>query len=211
MTPPSLLTPANLNKAPTNQPELKNLLESLNPYTPTHQIKLGHVKKTFDLLTADLVLARDATKSLVKANMARKARKKTKETGKTYRTPFGRVLTENEAIRLREDEVKKNEDVMQKKMAAKAKKSAAAEKKRIHTEEVAMRKRKREEVKIAKELKKASKPKRSYRRRLQNPPVPVFPALQMGETAPETEESTLQIEENEAGSPAPSMGGYIYQ
>jgi sRNA-binding protein len=80
---------------------------------------------------------------------------------------------------------------MQKKMTAKAKKSAAAEKKRIHTKEVAMGKRKREEEKIAKELEKASKPKRLYRRQLQNPPVPVFSASQMGKTAPETEVSTL--------------------
>jgi membrane protein involved in colicin uptake len=100
---------------------------------------------------------------------------------------------------------------MLKKMAAEAKKSAAAEKKRVHAEEVAMRKRKREEDKIAKELEKASKPKRSYRRRLQNPLVSVFSASQMGETAPEIEESALQLEESEAGSPASSMGGYVYQ
>jgi hypothetical protein len=119
-------------------------------------------------MTADLVSARDARKVLFKANMARKARKKTKEnTTEAFRTPFGRVLTENEAIRLREDEAKKNEDAMQKKMTAKTEKSAAAEKKRIHTKEVTMRKRKREEEKIAKELEKASKPKRPYHRRLQ--------------------------------------------
>jgi hypothetical protein len=54
------------------------------------------------MMSADLILARDATKTLFKANMAREARKKTKEntSGEAFRTPFGRVLTENEAIRL---------------------------------------------------------------------------------------------------------------
>jgi hypothetical protein len=84
-------------------------------------------------------------------------------------------------------------------------------KKRIHAEGVAMRKRKREEDKVARELEKASKPKRFYRRRLQNPPVPEFSTSQMGETALEIEESTLQVEESEVGSPAPSMRGYTYQ
>ncbi len=93
---------------------------------------------------------------------------------------------------------------MQKKMAAEAKKSAAAEKKRIHAEEVIMRKRKREEDKKVKELEKTSKPKRIYRRRLENLPVPVFSTSQMGKTASEIEESTLQVEESEAGSPASS-------
>jgi hypothetical protein len=61
------------------------------------------------MMSADLILARDATKTLFKANMAREARKKTKEntSGGAFRTPFGRVLTENEAIRLREDEIRK--------------------------------------------------------------------------------------------------------
>jgi hypothetical protein len=50
--------------------------------------------------------------------------------------------------------LKKNEDVMLKKMIAETKKSFAAEKKRIHTKEIAMRKRKRKEDKAVKELKK---------------------------------------------------------
>jgi hypothetical protein len=57
---------------------------------------------------------------------------------------------------------------------------------------------------------KRSKPKRSYRGRLQNPPVPVFLALQMEETAPWSEEMTLQMKESEVGSPASSMEGYTY-
>jgi hypothetical protein len=74
----------------------------------SQRVKLSRVKKTIDLMTADLVSARDARKVLFKANMAREARKKTKEnTTEAFRTRIGRVLTENEAIRLREDEAKK--------------------------------------------------------------------------------------------------------
>ncbi len=96
---------------------------------------------------------------------------------------------------------------MQKKMTAKTKKSVAAEKKRIHTEEMTMRKRKREKVKLVKELKKTSKSKRLYRRRLQNSLVSVFST----KTAPENEKSILQIEKSEVDSPASSMRDYTYQ
>jgi hypothetical protein len=59
-------------------------------------------------MNVDLILARDATKVLFKANMTREARKKTKENIiEAFRTLFERVLIENEAIRLREDEIKK--------------------------------------------------------------------------------------------------------
>jgi Na+/phosphate symporter len=120
-------------------------------------------------------------------------------------------LIENEAIRLREDETKKNENAMLKKMTAKTKKSVAAEKKRIHTKEIAMRKRKREEDKAVKELEKISKSKRIYRRRLQNSFVSVFSSLQMRKTASESEESILQTEESEVDSSASSMRDYMYQ
>ncbi len=43
------------------------------------------------------------------------------------------------------------------------------------SKEISMPKRKRKEEKIAKELKKTSKPKRSYRRRLENPSISVLP------------------------------------
>jgi 3-deoxy-D-arabino-heptulosonate 7-phosphate (DAHP) synthase len=99
---------------------------------------------------------------------------------------------------------------MLKKMTAKIKKSVVAEKKRIHAKEMTIRKRKREEDKIVKKLEKISKSKRFYRRRLQNPPVSVFSAPQMRETAPETEESTLQVEKSEAGSSASLMRVYVY-
>jgi hypothetical protein len=60
-------------------------------------------------------------------------------------------------------------------------------------------------------LEKTLKPKRVYRRRLQNPLVSVFSSLQMRKTALEFEESILQTEESEADSPASSMKDYMYQ
>jgi predicted glutamine amidotransferase len=192
---------------------LKNLLKSLNLYTLTHQIKLNRVKKSFDLLNADLILARDATKVLFKANMTKETRKKTKKNinARTYRTSFERVLIENEAIRLRKKKIKKNDETMQKKMTAKTKKSVAAEKKRIHAKEVTMRKKKRKEDKIVKELKKTSKSKRFYRRRLQYSFVSVFSTLQMRETALEIEQSILLIEKSEVDNSASFMRDYTYQ
>jgi hypothetical protein len=126
----SLLTSIILNKTSINQSKLKNLLNSLNLYTLNHRIKLSRVKKTFDLMTADLILARDASKLLFKANMIRKTKKKIKKNirKEKFRTSFDRVLIENEVIRLRKDEIKKNDEVMQKKMIAKMKKSVVARK-----------------------------------------------------------------------------------
>jgi hypothetical protein len=159
-------------------------------------------------LNADLILARDATKTLFKANMTKETRKKTKENiAREYRISFERVLIENETIRLREDEIRKNDDVMQKKMTAKIKKSVAAKKKRIHTEEMIMRKKKREKIKIIKELKKTSKSKRLYRRRLQNFSVSVFSK----EIAFEIEQSTLQMKKSEVDNSASLMRDYTYQ
>jgi hypothetical protein len=159
-------------------------------------------------MNADLILARDSAKVLFKVNMTREIRKRTKENlVEEYRTSFERVLIENEATRLREDEIRKNEDVMQKKIAAKMKKSVAAEKKRIHAKEMIMRKRKREKEKIVKKLKKTSKSKRIYRRRLQNSSISVFSR----ENASETDQSILQIEKSEVDSSASLMRNYTYQ
>ncbi len=81
-------------------------------------------------MTADLTLTRDAIKMLFKTNMIKKTRKRTKENiAKTYRISFDRVLIENEAIRLRENEIRKNEEIMQKKMTAKTKKISRCRKK----------------------------------------------------------------------------------
>jgi hypothetical protein len=185
----------------------------LNLYTLNHRIKLNRVKKTLDLMTADLILARDATKLLFKANMIRKTRKKIKKNIKEerFRTSFDRVLIENEAIRLRENEIKKNDEAMQKKMIAEMKKSVAAEKKRVHSKEMIMRKRKRKKIKLIKEMKKTSKSKKSYRRRLQNSFISMFSTSQMKKTALEIEKSTLQIKKSEVDSSASSMRNYTYQ
>jgi hypothetical protein len=96
-------------------------------------------------------------------------------------------------------------------MTAKTKKSIAAEQKRIHIEEMTMKKRKREKVKLIKELEKTSKSKRFYRRRFQNSLVSMFSTSQMKKTALEIEKSSLQIEKSEIDSSASSMRNYIYQ
>jgi hypothetical protein len=212
MTFSSLLTSINLNKTSINQTKLKNLLKSLNFYTFNHQIKLSRVKKTIDLMSVDLILARDAIKVLFKANMIKETRKKTKKNiARTYRISFERVLIENEAIRLRKNEIKKNEKIMLKKMTAKTKKSIAAKKKRIHTKEIVMRKRKRKEDKTIKELKKILKSKRIYRRRFQNSFVSMFSSLSMRKTASEFEKSILQRKKSEIDNSASSTKSYMYQ
>jgi hypothetical protein len=192
---------------------LKNLLQSLNFYTLNHQIKLNRVQKTIDLMNVDLILARDATKTLFKANMTKETRKKTKENinERAFRISFERVLIENEAIRLREDEIRKSEEIMQKKIAAKTKKSIAAEKNRIHAKEMIMKKRKREKNKIIKKIKKTFKSKRFYRRRFQNSSVSMFSTSQMKKIALEIEKSSLQVEKSEVDSSVSSMRDYVYQ
>jgi hypothetical protein len=94
-------------------------------------------------------------------------------------------LIENEVIRFREDEIKKN--------------------RRCHAEKDDC------EDKIIKKLKKFSKAKRFYRRRLQNSSISVFSTSQMKETASEIEKSTLQIKKSEVGNSASSMRSYFYQ
>jgi hypothetical protein len=96
----SSLTSINVNKISINQTKLKNLLKNLNFYTFNHQIKLNRIKKTINLMIVDLILTRNVIKMLLKINMIRKIRKKTKENiAKAYRISFDRVLIENETIR----------------------------------------------------------------------------------------------------------------
>ncbi len=101
------------------------------------------------------------------------------------------------SIRLREDEAKKSEDAMLKKRCHAEKDGCEGERlsrcrKKAHSyERDCYERKKREEDKAAKELEKTLKPKRPYRRRLQNPSVPVFLTSQMKETAPESERSIL--------------------
>jgi hypothetical protein len=153
MTSFSSLTSIILNKTSINQSKLKNLLQSLNFYTFNHRNKLSRVKKTIDLMSVNLILARNATKVFFKTNMIKKTRKKTKENEKTFRISFERVLIENEVIRLCEDEIKKIKNVMLKKIIAKTKKSVAAEKKRIHAKKMIIKK-KAKKRQISQEIKK---------------------------------------------------------
>lgn len=197
--PPTDAAPSSLIKTPTTKDELDAMLQSLNPYSPHNKFRLSRVKKAFNLINADRVLAQDSTRLLFKANMARQARKKkTKEDGLKggYPAAYGRVLTEVEAKRHRDDEAKKMDEIRRKKQIAEAKKIAVADRKRIEAEGVIERKRKREEAKMQKELEKASKPKRIYRRNLQNPSILIDPAI-------ETEEIQDQGD-------IPSIGGYVY-
>ncbi len=96
-------------------------------------------------------------------------------------------------------------------MIAKTKKSIVAKKKRIHTKEIATRKRKREEDKAVKELKKILKSKRIYRRRFQNSFVSMFSFMQMKKIASEFEKSILQTEKSEVDNSASSMKNHMYQ
>ncbi len=100
---------------------------------------------------------------------------------------------------------------MLKKMTAKIKKINRCKKKRIHTKEIAMRKKKREENKAVKKIIIILKSKRVYRRRFQNFLVSVFSSLQMRENASEIERSILQTEKNKVDSSASSIRNYVYQ
>jgi hypothetical protein len=119
-------------------------------------------------------------------------------------------LIENEAICLRENELKKRRCHAEKN-DDENKKINRCKKKRIHTKEIVTRKRKRKEDKAIKELKKILKSKRIYRRRLQNSFVSMFSSLQMRKIAFEFEKSILQTKKNEVDNSASSMKNYMYQ
>jgi ribosomal protein L32 len=89
----SLLTSINLNKISINQTKLKNLLKNLNFYTLNHSIKLSRIKKTIDLMSVDLILARDAIKVLFKANMTKKHLQNRKTTARSRPRRPSRQLT----------------------------------------------------------------------------------------------------------------------
>lgn len=203
------------------------ILKTLNPYSPRHKTKLNKVTKAINTLHADLLITRDSTRNLFRANMEREVRKKKKSTG-GYIPAFGRVLTEAEATRHREDEAKKVELATQKKEAAEARKLAVAtrraddemrrrakraekeEKRRLRDEAKAMkaaevvdRKRKREEVRHQKELDRINRPKRQYRRRLAE-------SSNQETTQPFPVDPALEMQSTEARSPTPALGGYEY-
>lgn len=202
------------------------MLRTLNPYSPRHKFKLAKMTKAMNIIQADLLITRDSTRSLFRANMNRETRKKKATNG--YIPAFGRVLTEAEATRHRESEAKKAEEATQKKEATEARKRAVAarkadeevrkrvrlaereEKRRlkdhekaVKTAEINSRKRKRQEIKMQKEMEQANRPKRQYRRRLpqssheEDPnAIPVDPALEM--------------ESARARDSTPALGGYQY-
>jgi Mg2+ and Co2+ transporter CorA len=120
-------------------------------------------------------------------------------------------LIENEIIRLHEDEIKKIENVMLKKMTAKTKNLSLQKKSEFMRKKTTIRKRKRKENKIIKKLKKNSKSKRFYRRRLQNSSISVFSTSQMRKTTSEIEKLILQIEKNKVDNSASSIKDYVYQ
>ena len=224
MTPPTTEMSA-INRTPTNLEEMTSMVKSLNSYTPNHKTKVNKVLKGFKTLHADLLITRDSTKNLFRANMSRETRKK-KNTG--YIPAYGRVLTEAEATRHREDEIKKQEIIKQKKELFEAKKLAVAtkrldavamrqvkqaqraekarirdENKAIKTIEMIDRKRKREEAKMQKEVDRLSRPKRVYRKKLHQ-------SSNQEDTPPVLVDPALQVEDSKARSPTPSMGGYVY-
>lgn len=205
---------------------MTSMVQSLNPYTPNHKLKVAKVLRFIKTMQADLLITRDSTRTLFRANMTKESKKKKKTSGSI--PAYGRVLTPAEVTRRQEDEVKKAELMQQKKDQAEARKIAIAtkrvdaeavrqikrteraEKARIQEEmkavkiaEKADRKRKREEEKVQKDLERASRPKRIYRKKLREP-------SNQGNSSAILVEQPLEIENTQARSPTPSMGGYVY-
>ncbi len=113
------------------------------------------------------ILTRNSIKLLFKANMIKKTRKKkTKEDDrKKYKFAYERVLIETMIKKHKKNEIKKMKKALQKKKTFETKKMISIEKKRVHMKEIISRKRKRKKARIIKELEKASKFKRAYRKR----------------------------------------------
>jgi hypothetical protein len=114
------------------------------------------------------ILAQDSIKLLFRTNMTRKTRKKKakKDDRERYKFAYERVLIETVIKKHKENEIKKMKEVTQKKKTFETKKMISIEKKRVHMKKMISRKKKRKEARIIKELEKASKLKRAYRRRL---------------------------------------------
>lgn len=120
-TPPTVQIPAS-DRTPTNSEEMTSIVKSLNQYSPNHKSKLKKVLRAINTMQGDLLIIRDSTRNLFRANMNRKTGKKKKSKG-GYIPAYGRVLTEAEATRHRENEVKKADMIKQKKELAEAKKT----------------------------------------------------------------------------------------
>lgn len=157
-----------------------------------------------------------------------KESKKTKKSNVGYISAFGRILTETEAIRHRENETKKTEAIKQKKEKVEARKLVIATKKldaetmrqkkrderakkarikektkTMKAAEVIGRKRKRKKMKLVKKMKRTFQPKRVYRKKLRT-------SLDQKNTQKILMNPTLKIEGNKARNPTLSMKKYVY-
>ena len=155
LTPPTTQISA-LNRTPKNQDAITAVLKTLNPYSLNHQTKLNKVIKAMNTMQADLLITRDSTRSLFRANINRGTRKKKRSSAGGYIPAFGRVLTEAEAIRHREDEARKLEIAPQKE-AAEAKKLAVAARKADEEVRRRARRAEREEKRRVRDHEKAIK------------------------------------------------------
>jgi DNA polymerase III alpha subunit (gram-positive type) len=100
----------------------------------------------------------------------------------------------------KKNEIKKMKKAQKKKKTSEIKKMITIEKKRVHMKEMISRKRKREEIKIAKELEKVSKLKRAYRRRLLNSAVSEQKSSISVQTSAISKNSTLSMQKIRARS-----------
>lgn len=202
----------------TNREILMTSLGNLNPYSSTYKIDLRRIKSTINLLFSDIDLSRDSTRRLFKANVARQSRKdKKQKDGATLAydgTAFGRVLTEEDAKRYKEEEEKKAEQVRLDKELREDRKIANATKRLVKEWEVEERKKKRAELKALKELQNAQKPKRIYRKKPRRSPLPPSPTPNSGFLESVQTFGPFRPEDRgvecEVRSPTPSMGGYVY-
>jgi hypothetical protein len=153
-------------------------------------------------MIANTILIQDSIKLLFRTNMTRKTRKKKakEDDRERYKFAYERVLTEAVIKKHREDETKKMKEVTQKKKTSETKKMISAEKKRIHMKEMTSRKRKREEARIIKELEKASKLKRAYRRRLAASAISEQESSISVQTSAISENQTLSVKKTRARS-----------
>jgi hypothetical protein len=138
--------------------------------------------------------------------MTRETRKKKakEDDRREYKSAYERVLTETVIKKHKKNEIKKMKEALQKKKTSETKKMISTEKKRIHMKEMTSRKRKREEARIIKELEKASKLKRAYRRRLSHSSITEQKSSISVQTSAILKNSTLSMKETEARSPTPS-------
>ncbi len=203
---------ANLNRTLINKQKIETFVEFLNKYISIYKLKLSRIKKTMNTMIVNTILAQNSTKLLFRANMTKKTRKKkAKADTKNYRFAFERVLIETVIRQHRKNEIKKMTEALQKKKTSEIKKMISIEKKRVHMKEMTSWKRKREEARIVKELEKALKLKRAYRRRLSHSSISEQESSISVQTSAILKNSILPIEKIEARSSTPSWESYVYE